>query len=300
MSTQKQYNTTYKLWWQFCVSRKRSPYLSGSTELLEFLQGLLDCKKHSFGTFNTHRAALSLILPGDIGGDKNIRRFMKGISNTRPNKPKYNFTWDVEPLLKYLESMSYPNDHSLKNLSAKCAMLLLLVTGHRIQTISLIKIENIKQSDTDIQIFIPDRVKNSSVTYIQPCLYIPYFRENPAICVASIVKLYLEKTKPLRKDSGKGNFFITTKFPFRAATKQTVSRWIRNVLSDSGIDTSIFQPHSSRHATTSAAYKQGISIDLIRQTAGWSKDSQTFAKFYNRPVVNRGDFAESILGLCSK
>ncbi|CAB0029864.1 unnamed protein product [Trichogramma brassicae] len=43
--------------------------------------------------------------------------------------------------------------------------------------------------------------------------------------------------------------------------------------------------HSTRHAANSAAKRLGVNIDSILQTAGWSNAS-TFAKFYDRPVVN--------------
>ncbi|KAJ8909800.1 hypothetical protein NQ315_015320 [Exocentrus adspersus] len=54
------------------------------------------------------------------------------------------------------------------------------------------------------------------------------------------------------------------------------------MLSESGIDTGQFKPHSTRHAATSAAFRKGISMDIICKAAGWSQTS-TFARFYNRP-----------------
>lgn len=64
----------------------------------------------------------------------------------------------------------------------------------------------------------------------------------------------------------------------------------------SGIDINVFSAYSMRHAATSAAKRQGVNIDLIRQTAGWSKDSETFARFYDREVISEDvQFAEAIL-----
>ena len=39
--------------------------------------------------FNSCRSALSLILPGCIGNDMNIRRFLRGIAKKKPIRPKY-------------------------------------------------------------------------------------------------------------------------------------------------------------------------------------------------------------------
>lgn len=41
----------------------------------------------------------------------------------------------------------------------------------------------------------------------------------------------------------------------------------------------------TRYASTSAALSRGLSVDLIKSSAGWSGDSLTFAKFYSRPTT---------------
>ena len=61
---------------------------------------------------------------------------------------------------------------------------------------------------------------------------------------------------------------------------QTLSRWIKRTLKESGVDTGVFSAYSVRHASTSAAKRAGVSIDVIKRIAGWSKDSQVFAKYY--------------------
>ncbi|RVE44042.1 hypothetical protein evm_011340 [Chilo suppressalis] len=54
--------------------------------------------------------------------------------------------------------------------------------------------------------------------------------------------------------------------------------------------------HSTRHAATSTASRIGVSVDVIRKTAGWCQSSSVFAKFYNREIVPSSDqFARSIL-----
>lgn len=62
-----------------------------------------------------------------------------------------------------------------------------------------------------------------------------------------------------------------------------ISTLPKNTMKLSGIDINTSTAHSNRHASTSIAYKRGVDIDTIRRTAGWSKDSLTFAKFYNKP-----------------
>lgn len=65
-----------------------------------------------------------------------------------------------------------------------------------------------------------------------------------------------------------------------------------DVLADSGVNTSAY---STRHAATSAANRKGVSWDVIRNCAGWSQRSHTFASFYNIPLCKKAVFAKAIL-----
>lgn len=288
----KQYNTTYKLWWSFCHKINISVFKAIPREVILFLQDLFDKYPHKYGTFNSHRSALSLILPNDIASDVTLKRFLKGASRLRPTRPKYDSTWDPKPLLNYLSGISTQN---LKPLSIKLVTLLALLTGGRLQTISLIRASNIVMDEEKIQIFISDPIKTSGRFKTQPCLHIPFFKENPLLCAASTLLNYVETTKSFRDNQD--FLFITTTKPYKKASKQTLSRWVKEALKAAGINTNQFQPHSTRHASNSAAFRLGVSLEVICRTAGWSERTATFAKHYNRPLTEKTDFAKAILRL---
>ena len=63
---------------------------------------------------------------------------------------------------------------------------------------------------------------------------------------------------------------------------------------DAGIDMSLFSPHSTRAAATSAAERMNVSISTILRTAGWTGDS-TFRKFYHNFVRMNCDFGSALL-----
>jgi integrase len=255
-----------------------------------FLQELLDSGSHKYGTFGSHRAALSLLLPGDIGADPVLSRFLKGVSRSRPPAPRYTVTWDPSPVLRFLEQMDTPN---LKTLSKKLTTLLVLATGQRLQTISLIRLSGLQQSKSGLRIFIKDCLKTSGIKKNQPVLSIPYFQEKPKLCVATTILHYVNMTASMRQEED--FLFLTTTKPHSAASKQTISRWVKDTLQMAGVDVAQFKPHSTRHASTSSAHRLGISIDQIKQCAGWSPNSETFARFYNRPVVEPGQYITKIL-----
>jgi len=172
-------------------------------------------------------------------------------------------------------------------------VLLLLATGQRIQSIASIEYQNITETADGINIKIPKRLKTSGRNKYQPNISIPSFHNNKQLCVADAVKLYLIKTSNSR-NALTNNLFMTHKKPFKNASSQTLSRWVKNVLDKSGIDTKIFTAYSTRHAATSAAARKGVSIDVIRQSAGWSEKSGTFARFYLRPL-HSNHFSQVVL-----
>ena len=87
---------------------------------------------------------------------------------------------------------------------------------------------------------------------------------------------------------------LAVKKPYKSASSQTISRWIKSVLTSSGINEN-YTAHSTRHASTSLALQEGVDIQTIRSTVGWSKSSEVFAKFYIRPMVSSKTlFAEAV------
>ena len=63
--------------------------------------------------------------------------------------------------------------------------------------------------------------------------------------------MYLRRTEPLRGEETQ--LFISCNKPHKKVTKETISRWIKQVMLNSGIDISLFKPHSTRAAAVSAA-----------------------------------------------
>lgn len=140
---------------------------------------------------------------------------------------------------------------------------------------------------------INNLIKTSGPNRCQPFLTVPFFHIRKGVCPATAVVNYLELTKGIR-DSTCTSLFISMKKPNKAVSSSTISRWVKKVMEESGIDINVFSTHSTRHATTSAAFSKGVSIDDIRRTAGWTGESTTFAKFYNRPIINNRSFSEAI------
>lgn len=293
-SSVKQYSVAFKRWFSFCDTHNIDYYEASIPNIIYFLTEIFNSGAQ-YGTLNSYRSALSLIIGSRVASDDRINRLFKGFYRLRPSLPKYKLTWDTSIVLDFLANL-YPNrELPLEQLTKKTVTLLALTTGHRVQTLSLIKTPQIQRYTNGIRIKIPDMIKTSRPGAHQPCLNIPFYETKPEICPAGTLLNYLDVTLSLRTNNE--YLFISYRRPYNSVTSQTLSKWIKNTLNESGIDTSIFSAHSTRHASTSAASRLGVSIDVIRNTAGWSGSSNVFGKFYNKNIVdNSNDFALSILG----
>lgn len=290
-ATLKQYNSGLRLWWEFCSKTNNNPFVVAVPNVLEFLTVQFK-NGASYGTLNAYRSAIGQIAGPDLGQDFRLKKFFKGVFGIRQPLPRYENIWDPGIVINYVRTLE--NDTiTLEILTQKLVSLMALATGQRIQTLSLIDIDKIIIQANRIEIKISHRIKTSALNKSQPFLVLPFFNSDPNVCVARALVSYLERTKELRGPCK--SLFITHKKPFHKATPQTISRWIKTILNKSGLDTNQFKAQSTRHASTSAAARKGVSFDSIRLAAGWSQNSKTFANFYNRPLICNEQFANAIL-----
>ena len=79
-------------------------------------------------------------------------------------------------------------------------------------------------------------------------------------------------------------------------TSETIGKWLKVILSKSGIDVNLFGAHSTRSASTSAAKLANIPITQIMDAAGW-RQSETFRRFYDKPITkdSNENFGTSLL-----
>lgn len=290
--THRQYAKPLKEWATFCVENEYEVLVPEPHQVIEFLNRKFQ-QGVKAGTLNTYRSALSFVLGEKATRDPWVQRFLKGCYNLRPARPRYDRIYDIDPVLHMIEEL-YPLEKlSLENLTLRLAILLAIVTAHRKQTLALITIDNIKRTKDGFEIEIPDKIKTSRARAYQPLLHLPRFDDKQKLCAARTLERYLHVTEALRGQIS--SLFLTTTKPFKAATRDTISNWLRKGLKRAGI-TEEFAPHSLRHASTSTAFRRGVNISLIKNLAGWSEKSTSFDRFYNRPIIsNKLDFAKAVL-----
>lgn len=266
----------------FCYKRKINIFEANVDSVLTYLTELYNAGL-GYSCINTTRSALSSFLQLEncvsVGSHTLARRFMKGVFNLRPSLPRYNVTWDVNIVLKFLKNLTPISSLSLLKLSQK--LLMLLLSGQRGQTLHLIDIRNIHLQDSCVKIVIGDLLKTSDNKKHLGEINLSRYDEDTDLCVVNALTHYLQRTEHLRALETK--LFITTQRPHKPVSRDTIGRWLKTVMKQAGIDVNIFKPHSTRAAPTSTAYAMRIPVDTIIRTVGWSKKS-VFRKFYKKPV----------------
>lgn len=61
-----------------------------------------------------------------------VKQLFRGVYNSRPPKPRYSNTWDVNIVLDYIAQLGENIELSLKQLSLKLLMLMSLVSANRV------------------------------------------------------------------------------------------------------------------------------------------------------------------------
>ena len=166
---QKQYQLPYiAKWHRFCAEREINPYNPPLNIVLDFLVHLHN-QDLEYTTINIAKNAISaIILPQGtttIGSHQIISRFMKGIYRSKPPRPKYQTTCDVQPVLTYLPFLGTANNLDLQTLSLKLLMLVALVSAQRGQSLHMLEITLMKQDESSFEFLLPKHVKKSRPGY---------------------------------------------------------------------------------------------------------------------------------------
>ena len=265
--------------------------------IVDYIVELLD-RGLEYRTINVVRSAISayhdLVDGQEVGKHPLVKKAMRAVSNRKPVVSSFfDVTWDIDIVLDFLRPQVLEN-LSLKDLTIRTVMLLAMVTISRASELVKMKINQCSEPGEKMSFFIKSR-KNSSNR--KPTAPLQFFRfsECPSLCPVESVVAYRNRTSSLRED-GEDQLFISYIKPHKAVTTVTIGRWIKQVLSLVGIDTSKFTGHSTRSASSSKARTKGATVNQIVQTGLWSGRS-TWQKFYNKDIqVNpKQVFQESLL-----
>ena len=167
---------------------------------------------------------------------------------------------------------------TLKDLTLKLVMLMLLATCSRLQRIHSVKKTNIAfESNRSIAIKIDEIQKHSTRGKSFEMIEVTPYDNDSGVCVIKTLKEYLERTTDI---SNAGDHLLCSYCPpYRRVGIPTIGRWTKTVMAKAGIDISMFKAHSTRSASASALACAGVPLQEILRKGAWS-DESTFRHFY--------------------
>lgn len=284
-STQTAYQSAWVSWCDWCSGHNIDPMSGALNTILKFLTDMFRSGK-AYGTLNIFRSMLSSTLPPvdsfPVGQHPMVIRLLKGIYNSKPPTPRYSVTWDVDQVLRYFDTLEPNPDLPLKVISKKLALLLAITLMLRVSEIATISKQSvcITEEKVTFSLLKPRKAQKTGAPH---SFSIKKFRANPKLCPVSCFGYYVFLTDTMRSDLNSDSLFMALLKPHRPVTGATIGRWIKEMMSLSGIDTSVFKAHSTRGAAASRAAGAGVPIDSILSAAHWAQES-TFKKFYCREV----------------
>ena len=123
-----------------------------------------------------------------------INKSKRGI--LRPLNPRYTETWDIKPVLKKRRNMDSLHSLSLKELTLKLVMLMVLTQAARVQTFHLLVLKNISIGEDYIPVWLRGNIKQCRPKFdVQFVKNFGYAKDDEILCVYETLKYYFVKTK---------------------------------------------------------------------------------------------------------
>ena len=113
--------------------------------------------------------------------------------------------------------------------------------------------------------------------------FFPTFKEDDCLCPVATLKAYEFLTQNFRHISGENHLFLSFIGQHKPVTSSTIARWLKACLRREGVNTSVFQAHSTRAAAFTKAAMSGVTVEDILKAADWSGQG-TFQCFYYKPT----------------
>ena len=278
--TRKSYESAWRQFCNWCAKQRLDPNSYSICNGINYLTELAETKPKSVFT---HRSAISktwkLMFPElpAFGEEELTKQVTRAVRQLNPKIPPSNKeSWSIEKVLEHCESIS--NDTaSLKELSSKLAVLISLATFCRPRSdLSRIRLAQLEWEENAATMVVtqPKEGDYKKMT-IYKC-------SDEAICPFRCLEKYVQRTKEIRSVVTK-NLFITSQKPFKDAKGDTIANWIKQILSNAGIQATA---HSTRAMSSTLAKELGINEEIIMKKGNW-KRKETFFKHYFRPTSNQ-------------
>ena len=269
----KQANSHWKLYSEWCRGNGLDPYEENRTNLLNFSCTRPGFKKQTYDGYFRTVERMWEIKKFDPKRPAVLleRLFLRGTQIKNPTVPRYNEVFDIKLLMKYIQEKLIPSKRP-SDVRDRCILLFRTLVLMRSSEVRLIDINEI---DFEAGTFKWLGSKTEVGMFLSPEVSFPATFQG--FDLMTLVKEWMDE----RKNSNCG-------FLFNGLTKDTYHSVlggdrIRNIckfhMEAAGIDITKYKPHSIRHASASALISAGATLDQVMALGRW-QSLTTFFKYY--------------------
>ena len=229
--------------------------------------------------------------------------FRKALRNERPPQPKYEDTWDVGVVFKYIEKLGVNGKLSLKLLTMKTVLLLkidLMGRGSDLSKLFRCQVKFNKSASFRVRFWSTKEQGRgkSSICKWTTWVEVGAYSYSSRICSVTTLQAYIKRTSSaeyandicLEGKQTSGLFASVVKATsgkskgyFWSLSSQRISKYALEGMSNAGVDVSKYGAHSTRSAAVSMATDAGAEVSKVLRHARMSS-KENFEKFYYRSV----------------
>ncbi|CAM4284410.1 unnamed protein product [Leuciscus chuanchicus] len=241
-STRRLYSSKWSVFSSWCTARGMSPPDCGVTEVLSFLQELLD-KGRSPSTLKVYVVAIAAFskttLGQSIGRNDLVIRFLRGAKRLNPPRPPSVPVWDLSTVLEAMKGDPFEplQTIDLKHLSFKTVFLLALASVKRIEDLHALSVSatcmEFGPNDSRVILkprhgYVPKSLNAPFRAQVISLSALPVSDEEgdaSFLCPVRALRAYVSRSSVFRQTE---QLFVSFSGRSKglAASKQSLSRWI--------------------------------------------------------------------------
>ena len=231
-----------------------------------------------------------------LGEDRTLQDLLRSFAIERPRRPLSPPSWDLDVVLRHLMSSAFEplEQCSLRALTKKTLFLVSLATAKRVSEIQALS-KTVAAIGNDLVVsyqhhFVAkteraDAPVPRSFRILSLREFAGDLEEGSLLCPVRALNIYLRRTRTVV--ARPSSLFVSPRSPSRPISKNAVSYFLREVISEAGAvkdgAATPLRAHSVRGVATSASFLRNWSISKVLEAATWRSNS-VFASFYFRDI----------------
>lgn len=235
-----------------------------------------------------------------------LSQLFKGLHQRIPRRVRLAPKWSINDVMATFTSAPYEplSDAPLEALTKKTLFLVAVASARRRSCLHALSVKPgfMRFDDKGVRL-IPNpefRAKNQTQDFTPGSIFLPRIDslssvpEDRAWCPVRALRWYTKRTKHLRSSD---QLFVLPKRPHTPAHKDTISRWIGELITPHLLPGERATAHDVRGHAASRAWYHGVPLLDIVEAGAW-KTPNTFVACYLRDTVSaEGNFARAALGI---